>query len=120
MIFDAFRGHCVSLMRITSAAQVLETAYNDYANAQQRFNIIIEFYGVDFSVFKVIILSPSWKNLASGPFCMMLSLSLFSAFFLKNESCYSSKPNLLKRNELFLHLLPGCRQQSAPFERFNS
>ncbi|MCP9261696.1 Pumilio domain-containing protein 12 [Dirofilaria immitis] len=44
-IFDAFRGHCVSLLRISSAAQVLELAYNDYANAQQRHSITIEFYG---------------------------------------------------------------------------
>ncbi|CAG9537190.1 unnamed protein product [Cercopithifilaria johnstoni] len=52
IIFDAFRGHCVSLLRVSSAAQVLESAYNDYANAQQRYNIIIEFYGVDFAYFK--------------------------------------------------------------------
>ncbi|KAK6103673.1 CPL domain family protein [Brugia pahangi] len=52
IIFDAFRGHCVSLLRMSSSAQVLESAYNDYANAQQRYNIIIEFYGVDFSYFK--------------------------------------------------------------------
>lgn len=54
IIFDAFRGHCVSLLRLSSAAQVLESAYNDYANAQQRYNIIVEFYGVDFAYFKVI------------------------------------------------------------------
>uniref|UniRef100_A0A0R3RX93 PUM-HD domain-containing protein n=1 Tax=Elaeophora elaphi TaxID=1147741 RepID=A0A0R3RX93_9BILA len=52
IIFDAFRGHCVSLLRVSSAAQVLELAYNDYANAEQRYNIIIEFYGVDFAYFK--------------------------------------------------------------------
>ncbi|VIO93715.1 Uncharacterized protein BM_BM7594 [Brugia malayi] len=52
IIFDAFRGHCVSLLRMSSSAQVLESAYNDYANAQQRYSIIIEFYGVDFSYFK--------------------------------------------------------------------
>ncbi|KAL3994448.1 CPL (NUC119) domain family protein [Acanthocheilonema viteae] len=52
IIFDAFRGHCVSLLRVSSAAQVLESAYNDYANAQQRYNITVEFYGVDFAYFK--------------------------------------------------------------------
>uniref|UniRef100_A0A915PVW4 PUM-HD domain-containing protein n=1 Tax=Setaria digitata TaxID=48799 RepID=A0A915PVW4_9BILA len=52
IIFDGFRGHCVSLLRMSSAAQILEIAYNDYANAQQRYNIIIEFYGVDFAYFK--------------------------------------------------------------------
>lgn len=44
----------MSLLRVSLAAQVLELAYNDYANAQQRYNIIIEFYGVDFAYFKVI------------------------------------------------------------------
>ncbi|VDN01718.1 unnamed protein product [Thelazia callipaeda] len=52
LIFDAFRGHCVSLFRTSISAVVLETAYNDYANALQRYNIIIEFYGAEFAYFK--------------------------------------------------------------------
>ncbi|KAJ1361346.1 hypothetical protein KIN20_020563 [Parelaphostrongylus tenuis] len=51
-IINAFRGHAVSLMRIVFAAQVLETAYNDFANAQQRFDIISEFYGREFVMFR--------------------------------------------------------------------
>ncbi|KAE9418428.1 hypothetical protein Angca_009600 [Angiostrongylus cantonensis] len=51
-IIDAFRGHAVSLMRIVYAAQVLETIYNEYANAQQRFDIISEFYGREFVMFR--------------------------------------------------------------------
>uniref|UniRef100_A0A183F012 Rho-GAP domain-containing protein n=1 Tax=Gongylonema pulchrum TaxID=637853 RepID=A0A183F012_9BILA len=40
------------LLRIAPASAILEAAYNDYANALQRFNIIIEFYGADFPLFK--------------------------------------------------------------------
>uniref|UniRef100_A0A915AZ66 PUM-HD domain-containing protein n=1 Tax=Parascaris univalens TaxID=6257 RepID=A0A915AZ66_PARUN len=52
IIINAFRGHCLKLMRISWAAEVLETAYNDYANALQRSNIICEFYGNEFLLFK--------------------------------------------------------------------
>ncbi|VDP05264.1 unnamed protein product [Heligmosomoides polygyrus] len=51
-IISSFRGHVVSLMRIVYAAEVLEVAYNDYANAQQRFDIISEFYGKEFVMFR--------------------------------------------------------------------
>ncbi|KAK6737963.1 hypothetical protein RB195_020201 [Necator americanus] len=51
-IIRAFRGHAVSLMRIVFAAEVLECAYNDYANAQQRFDIVSEFYGKEFVIFQ--------------------------------------------------------------------
>ena len=53
---NAFRGHAVSLLRITHSAEVLETAYNDFANAQQRFDIISEFYGKEFVLFRVIFM----------------------------------------------------------------
>uniref|UniRef100_F1KTZ3 Pumilio domain-containing protein 12 n=1 Tax=Ascaris suum TaxID=6253 RepID=F1KTZ3_ASCSU len=52
IIINAFRGHCLTLMRISWAAEVLETAYNDYANALQRSNIVCEFYGNEFLLFK--------------------------------------------------------------------
>lgn len=52
-IIEAFHGHCVSLMRNQwAAARVLEFAYNDYANAKQRWNIISEFYGPEFVLFR--------------------------------------------------------------------
>lgn len=57
IIINAFRGHCLTLMRISWAAEVLETAYNDYANALQRSNIVCEFYGNEFLLFKVIIIA---------------------------------------------------------------
>ncbi|KJH50558.1 CPL domain protein [Dictyocaulus viviparus] len=52
IIINAFRGHAVSLMRIVFSAEVLEIAYNDYANALQRYDIISEFYGREFVVFR--------------------------------------------------------------------
>ncbi|KAK6059582.1 hypothetical protein COOONC_02785 [Cooperia oncophora] len=51
-IISSFRGHAVSLMRIVYAAEVLEVAYNEYANAQQRFDIVSEFYGKEFVLFR--------------------------------------------------------------------
>lgn len=53
IIINAFRGHAPTLLRITHAAEVLEYAYNDFANAHQRFNIISEFYGKEFILFRV-------------------------------------------------------------------
>uniref|UniRef100_A0A1I7WZH0 CPL domain-containing protein n=1 Tax=Heterorhabditis bacteriophora TaxID=37862 RepID=A0A1I7WZH0_HETBA len=69
IIIGAFRNHAISLIRIVHAAEVsfvdelkysnlyiyifvLETAYNEYANAQQRFDIISEFYGREFVIFR--------------------------------------------------------------------
>ena len=40
------------LVRHTEAAEILEIAYNDYANATQRAALVIEFYGPQFSLFK--------------------------------------------------------------------
>ncbi|PIO75515.1 CPL domain protein [Teladorsagia circumcincta] len=62
MIISSFRGHAVSLMRIVYAAEVLEVAYNEYANAQQRFDIISEFYGKEFVLFRLIV--KNFKDLA--------------------------------------------------------
>ena len=35
------------------AAEIVECAYNDFANAQQRAALIEEFYGPSFALFKV-------------------------------------------------------------------
>lgn len=75
LIINAFRGHATSLFRISHAAEVLEYAYNDFANAQQRFNIISEFYGKEFVLFRpdqpkslseIIEAEPSKKNIILG------------------------------------------------------
>lgn len=52
IIINAFRGHAPTLLRIKHAAEVLEYAYNDFANAHQRYNIITEFYGKEFILFR--------------------------------------------------------------------
>ena len=41
-----FYGHVRRLIRHTEAASLLESAYNDYANAHQREALTREFYGV--------------------------------------------------------------------------
>ena len=41
-----FYGHVRQLIRHTEAASLLESAYNDYANAHQREALTREFYGV--------------------------------------------------------------------------
>lgn len=45
-------GHVRQLVRHTEAAEILEIAYNDYANASQRATLVSEFYGPQFSLFK--------------------------------------------------------------------
>lgn len=52
-MISAFAGHAVSLFRVLWAAEVLETAYNDYATARQRYDIVTEFYGREFVLFEV-------------------------------------------------------------------
>ncbi|CAD5210258.1 unnamed protein product [Bursaphelenchus xylophilus] len=51
-ILNAFRGHCVNLLRNKWSANILETVYNDLATADQRNNIVREFYGNEFVIFK--------------------------------------------------------------------
>uniref|UniRef100_A0A915E561 PUM-HD domain-containing protein n=1 Tax=Ditylenchus dipsaci TaxID=166011 RepID=A0A915E561_9BILA len=48
LVLNAFQGHCVNLFKISTAAQLLDTAFNEYANAAQRFSIISEFYGPEY------------------------------------------------------------------------
>lgn len=45
-------GNVRRLIRHTEAAEIVETAYNDYANAAQRSALIQEFYGPTFALFK--------------------------------------------------------------------
>ena len=44
-IMRAMRGKCVELLRHAYAGDVLELAYNDYANGRQRSEIAFEFFG---------------------------------------------------------------------------
>lgn len=79
---DAFRGHCVSMFKVSHSAdvsylypvsillsvhlnafliypvsfQVLELIFNDYATQQQRWDILSEFYGKEFVLFRVSFL----------------------------------------------------------------
>ncbi|GMS84500.1 hypothetical protein PENTCL1PPCAC_6675, partial [Pristionchus entomophagus] len=51
-IMDAFKGHCVSMFRVSHSADVLELVFNDYASQPQRWDILAEFYGREFVLFK--------------------------------------------------------------------
>lgn len=45
-------NNVVRLVKHTEAAEIVELAYNDYANASQRAMLMQEFYGPQFALFK--------------------------------------------------------------------
>lgn len=51
-MISSLYGSVRRLVRHSEAAEVLEIAYNDYANASQRAALVKEFYGPQFSLFK--------------------------------------------------------------------
>ncbi|XP_076034574.1 pumilio and CPL domain-containing protein penguin [Oratosquilla oratoria] len=51
-IMESFKGKVVELMTHKIACEVVELAYNDYANAKQRSSMVQEFYGPRFRLFK--------------------------------------------------------------------
>lgn len=50
-IILALKGQVVKLMKHKTASDVVELAYNDYANAKQRSMLVQEFYGPEFRLF---------------------------------------------------------------------
>ena len=50
-IILALKGNAVNLMKHKMASDVIELAYNDYANAKQRSMLVQEFYGPEFRLF---------------------------------------------------------------------
>ncbi|KAK7488494.1 hypothetical protein BaRGS_00020279 [Batillaria attramentaria] len=52
LIIKAFHGHVRKLIRHKEASDIVEYAYNDFANALQRLFLLEEFYGPAFSMFK--------------------------------------------------------------------
>uniref|UniRef100_A0A1I7YS40 PUM-HD domain-containing protein n=1 Tax=Steinernema glaseri TaxID=37863 RepID=A0A1I7YS40_9BILA len=52
IIINSINGHCVKLLKNSTASQALETIFNDYATASQRFSITSEFYGTDFLLYR--------------------------------------------------------------------
>ncbi|XP_048763203.2 pumilio homolog 3-like isoform X2 [Ostrea edulis] len=51
-VIKSFHGSIRKLVRHTEACEVVELAYNDYANAGQRLSLLEEFYGPSFTFFK--------------------------------------------------------------------
>lgn len=52
LIISLFSGHIRELLRHTEGAQVLELAYNDYANKDERREIILEVFSSEFTHYK--------------------------------------------------------------------
>ena len=51
-LISGLYGNVHRLARHKEAAEVVETAYNDYANASERACLVQEFYGRKFALFK--------------------------------------------------------------------
>ena len=51
-MMTCFYNHVPTLVRHKEAVELVELAYNDYANAQQRSLLVQEFYGPQFALFK--------------------------------------------------------------------
>ncbi|XP_077994772.1 pumilio homolog 3-like [Glandiceps talaboti] len=66
-IIKSFYGNVAKLVRHTEAGEVLESAYNNHANAKQRTALLEEFYGAKFAVFKTGNESSLGELLASHP-----------------------------------------------------
>jgi len=49
-VITSMYSHVRRLVRHTDAAEVLEMAYNDFANAHQRVSLVQEFYGPQFAL----------------------------------------------------------------------
>lgn len=58
-IMKSFFGHVPDLVKHTVAMDVVEYAYNEYANALQRCQLASEFYGNEFQIFKVFFVISS-------------------------------------------------------------
>ncbi|KAK3091659.1 hypothetical protein FSP39_021613 [Pinctada imbricata] len=58
-VIKSFHGNVRKLVRHKEAADVIELAYSDYANAVQRLSLLEEFYGPSFTLFK----TPDVKSL---------------------------------------------------------
>ncbi|KAI6182460.1 CPL domain containing protein [Aphelenchoides bicaudatus] len=52
VIISAMFGHFASLIQMKTASKIVELIFNDYATARQRFEIVSEFYGKEFVLFR--------------------------------------------------------------------
>jgi len=56
-VISALYGHVRALVRRSEASEVVEFAYNEYANLEQRTCLVLEFYGSEFAIFKDEVVS---------------------------------------------------------------
>lgn len=68
-IISSLYGHVRRLIRHAEAGEVVETAYNEFANAEQRNSLVQEFYGTEFALFK----TPQPDNSAPQTLGMVLA-----------------------------------------------
>lgn len=54
IIIHAMFGHYSPLLQSKVSAKVAELVFNDYATPKQRFEITSEFFGKEFTLFRVI------------------------------------------------------------------
>ena len=83
MIIEALGRHGPGLLRNRWGSEVLELAYNDFANQQQRSDIMVEFYGKEFALNKVLFCGFSFSSYT----IVFLGIKNFSVafdIFLKN------------------------------------
>ncbi len=65
-IISRLYGHVRKLIRRAEASEVIEFAYNEYANLEQRTALVLEFYGSEFALFKDKIISDSSPSSPQG------------------------------------------------------
>uniref|UniRef100_A0A0N5A5G3 PUM-HD domain-containing protein n=1 Tax=Parastrongyloides trichosuri TaxID=131310 RepID=A0A0N5A5G3_PARTI len=51
-LFQAFRGHIAKLYDVVFSAKVIDILYNQIANDKQKFDILCEFFGKEFIIFR--------------------------------------------------------------------
>uniref|UniRef100_A0A0K0E6J5 PUM-HD domain-containing protein n=1 Tax=Strongyloides stercoralis TaxID=6248 RepID=A0A0K0E6J5_STRER len=51
-LFDAFRGHFVKLYDVVFSAKVVDILYNQVATEKQKLDILCEFFGKEFVIFR--------------------------------------------------------------------
>lgn len=74
VVIASLYGHVRRLVRHTEAAEILEIAYNDYANASQRAALVSEFYGPQFSLFKAEASNTTLTQLLEDKPCQRVSI----------------------------------------------
>jgi len=63
MVVQEFYGHVRKLIKHREAALVIEDIFREYATPEQKSALLQEFYGAEFSIFKVQHSQEYWKEI---------------------------------------------------------